>query len=237
MRFFCKLFSIDIVANNIYKIRLIPEKILHFFAGQYLFIIMNKESIRPFSLASIPMEHRFIELHMKSFKKNDKYVIRVIQHIRSGRDILIDAPNGKAWLRYNTNRPIILIAGGIGFSYVHSILLTVLKYQPNRKIIIYWGVKKWYHLYNLKELKKLVLINSQLFFIPVVKTFDEYWKGRFGNLLNIIIQDFHTLNPYDIYISGKFEIAMSARYRFCNERDAKEDRIFSDAFSFYELNY
>jgi aquacobalamin reductase/NAD(P)H-flavin reductase len=34
--------------------------------------------------------------------------------------------SGEAWLREDEDRPLILIAGGTGFSYVRSILLTAL---------------------------------------------------------------------------------------------------------------
>ncbi len=44
-----------------------------------------------------------------------------------------------AWLRDDEERPLILIAGGTGFSYARSILLTALAHNPNREVTIYWG--------------------------------------------------------------------------------------------------
>jgi NAD(P)H-flavin reductase len=35
-----------------------------------------------------------------------------------------------------------------------------------------------------------------------------------------------------IYIAGRFEMAKIARDLFCNERGAREDRLFGDAFAF-----
>ena len=37
---------------------------------------------------------------------------------------------------------------------------------------------------------------------------------------------------HDIYIAGRFEMAKIARDLFCNERGAREDRLFGDAFAF-----
>jgi Mg-dependent DNase len=40
------------------------------------------------------------------------------------------------------------------------------------------------------------------------------------------------VHPHDIYIAGRFEMAKIARDLFCNERGAREDRLFGDAFAF-----
>ncbi len=49
---------------------------------------------------------------------------------------------------------MILIAGGTGFSYARSILLTALARNPNRDITIYWGGREEQHLYDLSSLKR-----------------------------------------------------------------------------------
>lgn len=52
---------------------------------------------------------------------------------------MVDIFYGEAWLRDDEERSMILIAGGIGFFYVRSILLIALARNLNRDIIIYWG--------------------------------------------------------------------------------------------------
>ncbi len=47
----------------------------------------------------------------------------VMDRILKEREIEVDIPHGEAWLRDDEDRPLILIAGGTGFSYVRSILL------------------------------------------------------------------------------------------------------------------
>ncbi|MDI8954217.1 hypothetical protein MJO10_28355, partial [Salmonella enterica subsp. enterica serovar Anatum] len=41
------------------------------------------------------------------------------------------------------------MAGGTGFSYVRSILLTALARNPARDVTIYWGGREEKHLYDL----------------------------------------------------------------------------------------
>ncbi|MGQ7115150.1 hypothetical protein ACUOFC_58215, partial [Escherichia sp. TWPC-MK] len=72
-----------------------------------------------------------------------------------------------AMLRDDEERPMILIAGGTGFSYARSILLTALARNPNRDITIYWGGREEQHLYDLCELEALSLKHPGLQVVPV----------------------------------------------------------------------
>ena len=127
---------------------------------------------------------------------------------------------------------MILIAGGTGFSYARSILLTALARNPNRDITIYWGGREEQHLYDLCELEALSLKHPGLQVVPVVEQPEAGWRGRTGTVLTAVLQDHGTLAEHDIYIAGRFEMAKIARDLFCSERNAREDRLFGDAFAF-----
>ena len=155
-----------------------------------------------------------------------------IYRILKEREIEVDIPHGEAWLREDEDRPLILIAGGTGFSYVRSILLTALSRNPQRDIAIYWGGRETKHLYDLAELEALSVKHPNLRIEPVVEQPEEGWRGRSGTVLTAVLQDYGTLADHDIYIAGRFEMAKIARDLFCNERGAREDRLFGDAFAF-----
>ncbi len=53
-----------------------------------------------------------------------------MDRILKDHQIVVDIPHGEAWLRDDEERPMILIAGGTGFSYARSILLTALARNP-----------------------------------------------------------------------------------------------------------
>ncbi len=127
---------------------------------------------------------------------------------------------------------MLLIAGGTGFSYTHSILLAALQENPQRAITLYWGGREQVHLYDLNELQDLTEKYPSLSVVPVVEQPDDAWRGRKGTVLTAISEDFGDLSSYDIYIAGRFEMAKIARDRFCNERNADRERLFSDAFEF-----
>ena len=109
-------------------------------------------------------------------------------------------------LREDSARPIVLIAGGTGFSYARSILLTALAQQPDRDIAI-WGGRELRHLYDLDELNALAVKHPNLKVIPVVEQPAEDWQGRSGTVLTAVMQDYASLSGHDIYIAGRFEMA------------------------------
>ena len=67
---------------------------------------------------------------------------------------------------------------------------------------------------------------------PVVEQPDELWRGRTGTVLSAVLEDFGDLSSHDIYIAGRFEMAKIARDRFCNERNARAEQLFGDAYEF-----
>ena len=217
----CKVTSVEAITDTVYRVRLVPEAAFSFRAGQYLMVVMDERDKRPFSMASTPAEQEFIELHIGASELN-LYAMAVMDRILKEREIEVDIPHGEAWLRDDEDRPLILIAGGTGFSYVRSILLSALARNPDRDIAIYWGGREAKHLYDHPNLR----------IEPVVEQPEEGWRGRSGTVLTAVLQDYGTLAEHDIYIAGRFEMAKIARDLFCNERGAREDRLFGDAFAF-----
>ena len=227
----CKVTSVEAITDTVYRVRLLPEAEFSFQAGQYLMVVMDERDKRPFSMASTPSEHEFIELHIGASELN-LYAMAVMERILKQQEILVDMPHGDAWLREDESRPLILIAGGTGFSYVRSILLTALARNPQREIAIYWGGREEKHLYDLSELEGLTLKHQNLRVEAVVEQPEEGWRGRSGTVLTAVMQDYDSLSGHDIYIAGRFEMAKIARDLFCNERGALAEHMFGDAFSF-----
>ncbi|PWC19746.1 NAD(P)H-flavin reductase [Brenneria corticis] len=227
----CKVTLVEAITDTVYRVRLLPEAPFSFRAGQYLMVVMDERDKRPFSMASTPMEKDVIELHIGASELN-LYAMAVMERILKEKTLTVDIPHGEAWLREESQRPLVLIAGGTGFSYVRSILLTALSQRPDRAVAIYWGGRETKHLYDLGELEKLAAHYPNLQVIPVVEQPEEGWRGRTGTVLSAVLQDYGSLAEQDIYIAGRFEMAKIARERFCNERGALTAHMFSDAFSF-----
>jgi len=232
----CKVKSIDPLACNTFQILLHPETPVAFKAGQYLLVEMAEKDKRPFSIASSPCRHEGeLELHIGAAEHN-AYAHEVVEAMKSaladGSDIHIDAPHGEAAIVEDSTRPMLLIAGGTGFSYVRSILDHCISQNKANPIYLYWGAKDECQLYAKQELAEIESQYSNIHFVPVVEEASQQWQGKVGNVLQAIESDFASLAEYDIYIAGRFEMAGAARERFVEHRQAKRDHMYADAYAF-----
>ncbi|GLT18989.1 NAD(P)H-flavin reductase [Vibrio zhanjiangensis] len=232
----CKVKSIEPLACNTYRILLHPEAPVKFKAGQYLTVVMGEKDKRPFSIASSPCRHQGeLELHIGAAEHN-AYAIEVVDELKkaleNGLEISIEAPHGDAWIREDSERPLLLIAGGTGFSYVRSILDHCIAQNKANNIYLYWGGRDECQLYAITEMNDIAAKYANVKFVPVIEQADSNWQGKVGNVLAAINEDFESLDNYDIYIAGRFEMAGSAREQFTQNKGAKTERMFADAYSF-----
>ncbi len=232
----CSVKSVSPLAEHTFRVILKPQQSFEYKAGQYLMIVMGDEDKRPFSIASSPCrDSGEIELHIGAAEAN-QYALQVVDALKQAHQhqtvIEIDAPHGTAWVREEAARPVLLIAGGTGFSYVRSILDYCIGEQRSQPIFLYWGAKQVEQLYAIDELKQIASTHSNITFIPVVESAPTNWDGKTGNVLQAVAQDFESLSEHEIYIAGRFEMAGAAREQFTNNKDADVHHIHGDAFAF-----
>lgn len=234
----CEVTSVEPLACNTYRILLKPEEAVQYKAGQYLLAVMGEKDRRPFSIASSPCRENGneLELHIGAAEENPfaLEVVKLAQATMEKGDnsFIIDGPHGEAWLREERQRPLLLIAGGTGFSYVRSMVDHCLKQGVSQPIFLYWGGRDACQLYASEELQELAAKHPQLTYIPVIEQADAEWKGKTGTVLDAVMEDFVSLAAYDIYIAGRFEMAGVARDKFCAERGADKEHMFADAYAF-----
>ncbi len=231
----CEVKSIIPIAPFIYRVLLKPSTPIAFKAGQYLLAIMGENDKRPFSIASAPCREGEIELHIGAAEHNT-YALSVVDAMASAQALnqpfYIEAPQGGAWLREETQKPLILVAGGTGFSYINSILERCVSLSLSQPIHVYWGARHPEQLYDHAHLLEVMQTNHNIHYIPVVECAGDEWAGRMGNVLDAVCADFESLAEKDIYLCGRFEMAKAAKMRFHDEKHASVDCMYADAFSF-----
>lgn len=231
----CEVKSVESLACNTYRILLQPEQPLNYKAGQYLLAVMGEKDKRPFSIASSPCREGEIELHIGAADHNP-FAMEVVEAMKAameaGHPFIVEAPHGEAWVREDSDKPLLLIAGGTGFSYVRSILDNCLSRGVTQPIFVYWGGRDECQLYAHEELEALAAKHNNLTYVPVVETAPANWQGKVGNVLEAVSEDFVSLQAYDIYLCGRFEMAGAAREQFTAEKGAERERMFADAFAF-----
>ena len=225
----CKIESINKLNDFLYRIFLKPTESVTYKAGQYVSVVMGENDKRHFSIANTPLSSH-IELHIGATKEN-AYSMQVIEKMQSDETIEIEVGNGDAFLRENSKRPIILMAGGTGFSYVKSILERIVELNLSNQVYLFWGVKEYSHFYFEEQAINWAKDHKNIHFFPVVELPEDEWHGRQGYVHQSVLEEFSDLSPYDIYVVGRFEMAKIAREDFIKQK-ATLGHIYGDAFAF-----
>ena len=121
----CQVESIAPLTSTVFRVDLTPDVSLDFKSGQYVLVHMGEKDQRPFSIANAAHDNNRLELHIGA-EPGNKYAGEVLERARQEKAIYISGGHGEAYLQA-TDKPIVLIAGGTGFSYAYSILMQSLK--------------------------------------------------------------------------------------------------------------
>lgn len=229
-QFSCKVTALETLSTNVYRVLLELPEVIEFVAGQYLQVVMGERDKRPFSIASCPSKTRELELHIGATPDNP-YAMEVIEAIRANGELTVEAPLGNAGYREASERPLILIAGGTGFSYTWSILQAHLRSGAKRPITLYWGGRKATDLYYDEKLKQLSAEYANFHYRPVVEEAGADWHGAIGLVPHAVLAEQSDLNEADVYVAGRFEMVRVIRDDF-HARGLPLEQLYGDALAF-----
>jgi len=233
----CHVHAVSSLTANVYKVLLKADKNFDFTPGQYLNFVMSDEDKRPLSIASAP-NAEYIELQIGAFGA-DSYAMKIIQRIIeaqvSNETVTVEMPLGGAGLVKESKRPLLLLAGGTGFSYIKSIFEYLAETKSEREVFVYWGLRRESATYELEKTAATIASLTKSTFIPVVDSVSDEdganWQGRTGLVHKAAMEDIKNLGDYDIYLAGRFEMVGIVRTDFV-EQGANPDHMYADAFAY-----
>jgi NAD(P)H-flavin reductase len=173
-----------------------------------------------------------IELHVK-LVPGGAFTTYVFNAMKVGDTLRCEGPLGSFYLREDSERPIIFVAGSTGFAPVKSMVEYAFHAGLKRPMHLYWGVKSPSDFY-MKELAEHWASEHDNFkFIPVVSepVAEDRWEGRTGSVHEANLQDLPDMAGCEVYACGSVGMVETAHSAFL-QKGMAEDRCFSDAFNF-----
>ena len=149
----CRVEELREYVDTIWHVALTPQQAVSFKPGQYLLVVMSDSDKRPFSIANSPTRSGVLELQIGATPEN-AYAGQVLARMREQGEIEIELAAGKAFLRDESPRPLILMAGGTGFSYARAILEYLIDTGSKRPVFLYWGVRQAHWLYEQGQMQQ-----------------------------------------------------------------------------------
>ncbi|MDO9394203.1 MAG: CDP-6-deoxy-delta-3,4-glucoseen reductase [Methylotenera sp.] len=210
---------------------------LKFMAGQYIEFLLKDGKRRAFSLANAPHVDNILELHLRLIP-GGQFTNYVFNEMPDKAILRIEAPFGSFFLREDSDKPIIMVAGGTGFAPIKGIIEHMLHNNIQRNVTLYWGARTLHDLYMPALPEAWAKAHPHIKFIPVLSdaTAEDNWQGRTGFVHQAVLDDFVGVNntglaDYEVYCCGAPGMVEVAHASFVDAGLA-DDAFFSDAFSY-----
>jgi CDP-4-dehydro-6-deoxyglucose reductase len=204
-----------------------------FIAGQYIDIILKDGQRRSFSIANLPenTEEEGLELHIRHVP-DGHFTPRVFDSMKE-RDLLrFEGPFGTYFLQSDPAQPIVMIAGGTGFSPVKGLIQQALAQNPDQSIHLFWGARDEQDLYMDSIAKTWSETYPNIKYTPVLSdSTSSDWTGETGYVHEIVEKSYQNFGKFDVYASGP-PIMIDAVRNSLLAKGMNQDRFFFDSFEF-----
>ena len=203
-----------------------------FRAGQYIDILLADGQRRSFSIANAPHDGGHLELHVRHID-GGRFTAHVFEAMKDKEILRFEGPHGDFWLREDSARPIVMVAGGTGFAPIKGLLEHMQHQGITRPVSLYWGGRRPEDLYMHSWLLALQASMPHLRYVPVVSDAlpEDQWTGRTGYVHQAVLDDFADLSGHEVYACGAPVVVDAARTSYIGLRALPEEAFFADAFT------
>ncbi len=229
----CRVVKKEQLAHDVIRLylKLPTDERLQFLAGQYIDILLKDGRHRSFSLANAPHDDEFLELHIRHIDGGE-FTDFVFAAMEEKAVLRFEGPHGQFYLREDSDKPVIFVAGGTGFAPIKGIIEHMLAAKIDRPIHLYWGARAKRDLYMTNLPEQWVKNHRHIHFVPVLSdpAPEDVWQGRIGFVHQAVLEDFADMSPYQVYAGGS-PAMVNAAYQAFVEKGMGKDQFFSDAFT------
>ncbi len=230
----CRVQQIERVADDVIvlSLKLPANERLQFLGGQYIEFMLKDGKRRAFSIANAPHDDGFLQVHVRRIDGGE-----FTGHVFSGmkeKDILrFQGPYGSFFLREDSPKPVILVAGGTGFAPIKALVEHALHNHVARPMYLYWGARNRGGLYLPELPAAWAAAHPHLHYVPVLSDAapQDAWSGRSGLVHRAVLEDHADLSAYQVYACGAPAMIDVARAEFVAHGLPPEE-FFADAFTF-----
>ncbi|MDO8499661.1 MAG: FAD-binding oxidoreductase [bacterium] len=196
-------------------------------AGQYIEFLIPKDgdtAIRPFSLASAPIDTKYVKFCCKIVPGG--LASTYFNQMSLGSFALWRGPFG-SFTYQDGIPPLVLIATGTGLAPIYSLLHHALeKMQTGRPVKLIFGVRSEANIFWADRLHDLAQRYQNFSYIIVLSNPSALWNGPKGYVADHIGG---TDNISDFYLSGSDEMAQST-YSFLCDRGVSPSTIHREIY-------
>lgn len=231
----CRVEKIERPAPDvaILHLKLPTSERLAYFAGQYIDILLKDGRRRSFSLANPPHDDALLQLHVRHVP-GGAFTSTVFNELAVRAILRFEGPHGSFYLREQSDKPMLFVAGGTGFAPIKAMIEHALYIGSERPTVLYWGVRSLRDLYLPLLASEWQQKYAHFTFIPVLSDPlpEDRWSGRTGLVHRAVMHDFPDLSGYQVYACGAPAMIDAAKRDFTGECKLPVEEFFADSFTY-----
>ncbi len=203
---------------------------LQFMAGQYIDILLNDGRRRSFSLANPPHDNEALELHIRRVP-GGHFTNLVFDELQEKALLRIQGPIGSFFIRHESTRPILMIAGGTGYAPMAGMIKDLIHQGSTRPVHLFWGARSVEDLY-LDEPAAWAEEHAWFSYTPVLSDCqDAAWNGARGFVHTAVMAAYPELSGHEVYMAGPPPMIAAAKEGF-SSLGLPDEHLYYDAFDF-----
>ncbi|MBU1237097.1 MAG: CDP-6-deoxy-delta-3,4-glucoseen reductase [Gammaproteobacteria bacterium] len=230
----CRVQELRKVADDVMvmTLKLPSSERLQFLAGQYIEFMLADGKRRAFSLANAPHEDDLLELHIRHIPGGN-FTAQVFSTLKVKDILRFEGPLGSFRLREESDKPMVMVAGGTGFAPIKALIEHAIHNNITRPIALYWGAKNRAELYMPDLPEQWAAEHPHITYVPVLSEPlpGDAWTGRIGFVHLAVLEDFADLSGHQAYVCGA-PVMVEAAQRDFIARGLPADEFFADIFSY-----
>jgi len=204
---------------------------LSYRAGQYITLWRDDSVARSYSLASMPGNEPYLELHIARI---DGGAVSTWVHdeLQVGDPLQLQGPNGECFYTAgNAAQPLLLVGTGTGLAPLYGVVRDALLNGHSGPIHLFHGARTVDYLYYHAELLALCAQHKNLHYHPslVQAGMIEPDEVEIGPVDQLVAQHLPKLEGWRVYLSGAPDIVNQLRKR-CFLAGAAIKEIYTDPF-------
>jgi len=222
------------LSRDVVRILLEPSLEVNYRSGQFINLRRADGVSRSYSLASVPGEDYYLELHVKRMK-GGALSNWLIDESEIDGEIDIQGPNGNGtYSPQSLDQNLLLVGTGTGLAPLVGIARTALVSGHGGQIYLYHGSSTHDGLYLVDELNDLARKSPSFHYIPCVSREAVSEPFRQGRADDVAFAQHTALAGWQVHLAGNPDMVDSAS-AVASQAGAKHDDIIADAFVLKEL--
>lgn len=223
--------SLTPLSEDIVGVRLVLPTDYAYKPGQFLNLYRDDGLVRSYSIASLPDEDAFVELHVRRIASG-KMSEWVHSQLHTGDEVQVSAAHGDCfYMPGKPEQPLLLIGTGSGLAPLYGIARDALAQGHTGPVCLFHGSHDHRGLYLMDELRDLAARYKNFHYVPCISGTEDLEGVEHGRASDVALQRFSDLKGMRLFLCGHPDmVSVTKRKAFL--AGASLGDILADPFSF-----